>query len=155
MLMPGRYVSDTSERCMTISRTGWSTILVDSCKPLAVLATTSYASGGATAVYANNHLVLIVPVEGSIGFATEVAAGVDNTFEFTIGNITGASEEGVLVTVLETIDNVQYVIGGGRLLPGRQKVNFRSVANSVSLVFPEHFTEMELAMICTKYPKSV
>ena len=155
MLMPGRYVSDTSERCMTISRTGWSTILVDSCKPLAVLATTSYASGGATAVYANNHLVLSVPAEGSIGFATEVAAGVDNTFEFNIGNITGASEQGVLVTVLETIDNVQYVIGGGRLLPGRQKVNFRSVANSVSLVFPEHFTEMELAMICTKYPKSV
>ncbi|MBL7705486.1 MAG: hypothetical protein JNM21_08035 [Taibaiella sp.] len=157
MLMPGRYVSDTIERCMTISRTGWSSILVDSCWPLAVMYVQSHTTGGGSISHTGGNLVLSAPLAGdAVSIAMQVASGVENTFEFDVSNIAGAPEEGVLVSVLETIDNVPYVIGGGRLqLGGKQKINFRSFGNNVSLLFTGPLDVMEIAKVCTKYPKSV
>ena len=157
MLMPGRYVSDTTKRCMTITRSGWTTIMVDSCQPLIATATSLYTIGSATAVYNGSHLVFSADreVDGA-GFVAQVAAGIDNSFEFNVSKLTSSSDEGVLVTVLETIDNVQYVIGGGRLqLGAKQRINFRSTGNNVSLLFTGPFNMVELAQVCTKYPKSV
>ena len=157
MLMLGRYVSDTTERCMTITRSGWTTIMVDSCTPLIATATSLYTIGSATAVYNGSHLAFSAAreVDGA-GFMAQVAAGVDNSFEFNVSKLTSSSDEGVLVTVLETIDNVPYVIGGGRLQFGpKQRINFRSTGNNVSLLFTGPFNMVELAQVCTKYPKSV
>ena len=157
MLMPGRYVSDTSKRCMTITRSGWTTIMVDSCQPLIATATSLYTIGSATAVYNGSHLAFSAAreVDGA-GFMAQVAAGVDNSFEFNVSKLDSRSEQGVLVTVLETIDNVQYVIGGGRLQLGpKQRINFRSTGNNVSLLFTGPFNMVELSQVCTKYPKSM
>ncbi|RYD88399.1 MAG: hypothetical protein EOP54_27315 [Sphingobacteriales bacterium] len=48
------------------------------------------------------------------------------------------------------------MIGGGRLQPGsKQRINFRSTANNVSLLFTGPFNVVEITQVCTKYPKSV
>ena len=142
---------------MTITRSGWTTIMVDSCTPLIATASALYATGSATAVHNGSHLVFSAAreVDGA-GFVAQVAAGIDNSFEFNIAKVDSRSPDGVLVTVLETIDNVQYVIGGGRLQFGpKQRINFRSTGNNVSLLFTGPFNMVELAQVCTKYPKSV
>jgi RHS repeat-associated protein len=111
----------------------------------------------ASFTYTGAKLVLSAARETEkVSFTTEVASGVDNSFEFNVTALSGAGEEGVLVTVVEKIDNIDYVIGGGRIGSGaKQKVNFRSSINNVSVWFTGPYATLELAQVCTQHPVSV
>ena len=157
MLMPGRYISDTSDHCMTISRSNWSTEMADTCKPLATLASTAYLYGNSTISTSGSNIVMNAPEEGSwIQLTTEVEAGIDNKFSFDVPVLEGAAESGMQVMIIETRDNTPYVIGGGYLIPGgrKQTISFNASGNTVNLLFNGPFSTAEIEQICTHYTKT-
>ena len=157
MLMPGRYISDTSDHCMTISRSNWSTEMADTCKPLATLASTGIFSAGSSISTSGSSIVLHAEEYDSwIQLTTEVEAGIDNSFTFSVSVLEGAEESGMQVMIIETRDNTPYVIGGGYLMPGgrKQTISFNASGNTVNLLFNGPFSTAEIEQICTHYTKT-
>ncbi|HRP90825.1 MAG TPA: hypothetical protein PKX92_12405 [Edaphocola sp.] len=157
MLMPDRYISDTSDHCMTISRSNWTTEMADTCKPLATLASTGIFSAGSSISTSGSSIVLHAEEYDSwIQLTTEVEAGIDNRFSFDVPVLEGAAESGMQVMIIETRDNTPYVIGGGYLMPGgrKQTISFNASGNTVNLLFNGPFSTAEIEQICTHYTKT-
>ena len=157
MLMPGRFISDTSDHCMTISRSNWSTEMADTCKPLVTLASTGVFSAGSSISTSGSNIKMSAPEEGNwIQLTTEVEAGIDNSFTFDVPVLEGAGKSGMQVMIIETRDNTPYVIGGGYLIPGgrKQTISFNASGNTVNLLFNGPFSTAEIEQICTHYTKT-
>ncbi|HTO15173.1 MAG TPA: hypothetical protein VLZ83_05355 [Edaphocola sp.] len=156
MLMPGRYTSDTNRRCLLVSRSTWTTTMVDSCYSsvqltgtASVLGVASYSSSGGTFAAAAPSATDAVVLNQT------VASGIDNVLTFDMLDLRDGDKEVVLVTVLETIDNVPYVIGGRRLRQGKdQRISFRSTGNNIQVVLNGPYSNLILAQICTRYARS-
>lgn len=160
MLMPGRFVTDTSSQWMTVSRSNWTTVMVDTCYTSTALATSSWMlSTIGNATYSSNGLSLTATAPRNTDMLVvnqNVASGKDNIFAVDIEKLSGFNDEGVIVTVTETINGMEYVIGGGRIGNGRgQKIPFKPTMNNVSIKIAGPFTHLELTKICTQVPKSV
>ncbi|HRP90822.1 MAG TPA: DUF1990 family protein [Edaphocola sp.] len=156
MLMPGRFISDTNSHCLLVSRSTWTTTMVDTCYPVAVLTGTASVLGVASFSSSEGIFAAAAPnaTDGVILNQT-VASSIDNVLTFDVVDLKDGDEEGVLVTVLETIDNVPYVIGGGRLRQGKdQRINFRATGNNIQVVLNGPYTNLVLAQVCTRYARS-
>ncbi|HTO15169.1 MAG TPA: RHS repeat-associated core domain-containing protein [Edaphocola sp.] len=157
MLMPGRYTSDTNSRCLLVSRSTWTTTMVDSCYPAVQLTGTATTLGVATynSPGGGTFAVAAPSATDAVVLNQTIASGIDNILTFDVMDIKEGDEEGVLVTVLETIDNVPYVIGGGRLRQGKdQRISFRSTGNNIQVVLNGPYSNLILAQICTRYARS-
>ena len=154
--MPGRFTSDTNSRCLLVSRSIWTTTMVDTCYPVVELTGTASVLGIASFSSSGGTFAAAAPraTDGIILNQT-VASGIDNVLTFDVVELEESDEEGVLVTVLETIDNVPYVIGGGRLRQGKdQRINFRATGNNIQVVLNGPYTNLVLAQVCTRYVRS-
>jgi RHS repeat-associated protein len=157
MLLPGRYVSDTSRRCMTISKSNWTTVLVDTCISAYSLASAVSTTGTASSSTNGGNLVLTAPEASDMLVLTQnVVAGVSNTIQLDINRLTGANDNGVQVVIVEEINNVEYVIGSGYLHQGsKQSLNFTPTIDVAKLKIYGPFDEMLIATTCTKKAKTV
>ncbi|HTO15166.1 MAG TPA: hypothetical protein VLZ83_05320 [Edaphocola sp.] len=157
MLMHGRYTSDTNSRCLLVSRNTWTTTMVDSCYPAVQLTGTATTLGVATynSPGGSTFAAAAPSATDAVVLNQTIASGIDNVLTFDVVDLKEGDEEGVLVTVLETIDNVPYVIGGGRLRQGKdQRISFRSTGNNIQVVLNGPYSNLILAQICTRYARS-
>ncbi|HTO15171.1 MAG TPA: RHS repeat-associated core domain-containing protein [Edaphocola sp.] len=157
MLMPGRYTSDTNSRCLLVSRSTWTTTMMDSCYPPVQLTGTATTLGTATynSPGGGTFAAAAPRATDAVVLNQTIASGIDNILTFDVVDLKEGDEEGVLVTVLETIDNVPYVIEGGRLRQGKdQRISFRSTGNNIQVVLNGPYTNLILAQICTHYARS-
>jgi hypothetical protein len=157
MLLPGRYVSDTTKRCMTISKSNWTTVLVDTCISAYSLASAVSTTGTASSSTSGGNLVLTAPEASDMLVITQnVVAGVSNTMQLDINRLTSANDNGVQVVIVEEINNVEYVIGSGYLHQGsKQSLNFTPTFDVAKLKIYGPFDEMLIATTCTKKAATV
>jgi len=99
MLMPGRYVSDTTSKCVTITQTKWTQnwnikiyAYADWVWPGLTLA------GGATAT-ASQIVTTTMPVNGSVSFTFEAAPTLENQAQLNIASLSGKPR----ISIYETL----------------------------------------------------
>jgi RHS repeat-associated protein len=157
MLLPGRYVSDTTKRCMTISKSNWTTVLVDTCISAYSLSSAMSTTGTASSSTSGGNLVLTAPEASDMLVLTQnVVAGVSNTIQLDINRLTGGNDNGVQVVIVEEINNIEYVIGSGYLQQGsKQTLTFTPTFDVAKLKIYGPFDEMLIGTTCTKKAATV
>jgi RHS repeat-associated protein len=142
---------------MTISKSNWTTVLVDTCISAYSLASAVSTTGTASSSTSGGNLVLTAPATSDMLELTQnVVAGVSNTIQLDINRLTGANDNGVQVVIVEEINNVEYVIGSGYLHQGsKQTLTFTPTFDVAKLKIYGPFDEMLIATTCTKKAKTV
>jgi len=91
MLMPGRYVSDTSVHCMTISTTQWVTTSIFPvriyCEDCPLIVGNPYNGAQYYAQPALSGFDLTAPIGGGLDIELTVEPGVQNTFTFGVSRL--------------------------------------------------------------------
>jgi hypothetical protein len=109
MLMPGRYVSDTTGKCMTISQTKWVTTIVDSCMDITIYPPSTEGSGGYE-ITPWGDIVITVPGPGdAVGF--NVNGLVPGVAQDIVLNFTDIRSGTAYVQVIEQVNGVPIVLG--------------------------------------------
>jgi RHS repeat-associated protein len=151
MLMPGRYASDTTGKCMTISQTRWTTQWVDSCVELRV---SEWATYGGPVIITNSNNLEVTSATASDGItlnATVLPGIVQNLSINFVDVVSG----GAYVQVSEYVGGT-YVMLGSMLVTtrGRSTLSIQPKTNLVRVDFwgPGH---VKIADICYKVPKQV
>jgi hypothetical protein len=142
---------------MTISKSNWTTVLIDTCIASYSIASAVSTSGTASAGSSGGNLVLTAPAASDMLVITQnAAAGVMNTVQFDISRITGGGDNGVQVIIVEEINNIEYVIGSGYLQQGsKQTLTFTPTFDVAKLKIYGPFDEMLIATTCTKKAATV
>jgi RHS repeat-associated protein len=142
---------------MTISKSNWTTVLVDTCISAYSLASAVSTTGTASSSTSGGNLVLTAPATSDMLVLTQnVVAGVSNTIQLDINRLTGANDNGVQVVIVEEINNVEYVIGSGYLHQGsKQTLTFTPTFDVAKLKIYGPFDEMLISTTCTKKAKTV
>jgi|GEM_PF-2231536 len=131
MLMPGRYVSDTSVHCMTISTTTWVTIPwhIPFCEWCPV---SPY--GGALYYYqpSQNGYDMTIPIGGGATMEYTVEPNVNNRFDFEIAQISTGAQ--LRYAVVEDSMGVLREIASELITKrGGYSLSFRPTGNTVIL----------------------
>jgi RHS repeat-associated protein len=142
---------------MTISKSNWTTVLVDTCISAYSLASAVSTTGTASSSTNGGNLVLTAPeASDMLVLMQNVVAGVSNTMQLDINRLTGGNDNGVQVVIVEEINNVEYVIGSGYLHQGsKQSLNFTPTIDVAKLKIYGPFDEMVIATTCTKKAATV
>ena len=111
MLMPGRYLSDTSARCQTITQTRFFTTYVDSCwtvpgwihwNPWVI------RIGSATVTPAGTAIQAVLPDPSSMVYISRTAVpSAINHVSLLVESVTNP----VVISVVETVDGQEVVLG--------------------------------------------
>jgi RHS repeat-associated protein len=152
MLMPDRYVSDTSSKCMTLTQSRWVTTWVDSCYNLSDLIWKQDTTGGAIAVgTTGNGMEIDAPrVNSSVSFALDVEPAVEQLLTFEIASLTAGT--GSMIAVEESIGGQWKTLNNVALdKTGLITLSFVPLGNGVkvSVTGP---TKVILNRICRKKP---
>jgi len=135
MLMPGRYISDTSVHCMTISTTQWVTttffmeVFCGDCPGINIipLGGTQYQlqlqDGG---------FDMAMPIGGSATMDFIVEPGMDNRFEFEIKQISGNAQ--IRFAITEDSMGMPKEIGSELITKtGACRIDFKPTGNTITL----------------------
>jgi hypothetical protein len=152
MLMPDRYVSDTSSKCMTLTQSRWVTTWVDSCYSIIDLIGGQNNTGGAIArdTLGNYLLIEATRVGSSVSFAMMVEPGVEQEMAFDIAYVNSGT--GSLLAIEDSVAGVWKTLNSVPLdTRGNIRLPFVSLLGNVrvSVTGP---TQTLLNRICRKKP---
>jgi RHS repeat-associated protein len=136
MLQPGRYVSDTTSQCLTVSRNRWVTTWISYCVP--AWSPSYYTElGTATATLLSNNTLLSIQassVSSGISLVQNVQPGIVNNVSLDIASMSQTGDDATIIQAVEMIGNDAVVLGSIPVTgKGTYRISFKPTGSSVQL----------------------
>jgi RHS repeat-associated protein len=136
MLQPGRYVSDTTSQCLTVSRNRWVTTWISYCVP--AWSPSYYTElGTATATLLSNNTLLSIQassVSSGISLVQNVQPGIVNNVSLDIASMSQTGDDATIIQAVEMIGNDAVGLGSIPVTgKGTYRISFKPTGSSVQL----------------------